>query len=95
MECDYRRNRAYLDIQKKINCSQDAPGLSTRWNSTYDMLKFACTYREAIDKIMDDRSMKLREFELKDDEWKIVEELRDTLKVSFHYFTFFCVLIFF
>ena len=69
--------------------------VSTRWNSTYDMLKFACTYREAIDKITDDRSMKLREFELKDDEWKIVEELRDTLKVSFHYFTFFCVLIFF
>ena len=69
--------------------------VSTRWNSTYDMLKFACTYHEAIDKITDDRSMKLREFELKDDEWKIVEELRDTLKVSFHYFIFFCVLIFF
>ena len=25
--------------------------------------------------------MKLREYELKDDEWKIVEELQDSLKV--------------
>ena len=58
--------------------------VSTRWNSTYDMLKFVCTYHEAIDKITDDQSMKLCEFELRDDEWKIVEELRDTLKVRFH-----------
>ena len=55
--------------------------VSTRWNSTYNMLKFACTYREAIDKITDERAMKLREYELKDDEWKIIEELRDSLKV--------------
>ena len=60
-----------------------------RWNSTYDMLKFAFTYRDPIDKITDDRTMKLREYELKDDEWKIVEELRDVLKVSFlFYFNF-------
>ena len=25
--------------------------VSTHWNSTYDMLKFAYTYHEAIDKI--------------------------------------------
>ena len=47
----------------------------------YNMLKFAFTYHEAINKITDDRSMKLREYELKDHEWKIVEELRDCLKV--------------
>ena len=63
--------------------------VSTRWNSTYDMLKFACTYREAIDKITDDRSMKLRDYELKDGEWKIIEELRDTLKVCFFFFSLF------
>ena len=45
------------------------------------MLKFACTYREVINKITDDRSMKLRDYKLKDHEWKIMEELRDTLKV--------------
>ena len=50
--------------------------VSTRWNSTYNMLKFVCTYREAINKIMDNRAMKLREYELKDDKWKIVEELQ-------------------
>ena len=63
--------------------------VTTRWNSTYDMLKFACTYREAIDKITDDRSMKLRDYELKDQEWKIVEELRDSLKVCFSFHLFF------
>lgn len=57
-----------------------------RWNSTYDMLKFAHTYRDAINKITDDRSMKLRDYELKDHEWKIVEELRDSLKVCFFFY---------
>lgn len=47
------------------------------------MLKFACTYRDPINKITDDCSMKLREYELKDHEWKLVEELRDALKVCF------------
>ena len=61
--------------------------VSTCWNLTYDMLKFAATYRDPINKITDDRSMKLREYELKDYEWKIVEELRDSLKVRFFFFT--------
>ena len=39
--------------------------------------------------------MKFREFESKDNEWKIDEELQDTLKVRFYHFFFFCVLIFF
>jgi hypothetical protein len=60
--------------------------VSIRWNSTYDMLRFATIYREPIDKITDERSMKLRDYELKDDEWKIVEELRDCLKVGFLFF---------
>ena len=42
--------------------------VSTRWNSTYDMLKFVCTYCEAIDKITDECAMKIHEYELKDDE---------------------------
>ena len=56
--------------------------VSTWWNSTYEMLKFASTYREPINKITDNRSMRLRDFELKDHEWKIVEELWDCLKVQ-------------
>jgi hypothetical protein len=50
------------------------------------MLKFADTYRDPINKITDDRSMKLRDYELKDHEWKIVEELRDCLKACFFFF---------
>ena len=69
--------------------------VSTRWNSTYDMLKFVCTYHDAINKITDDRAMKLREYELKDDELKIFEELRDSLKVCLFKLTlyFFMLLI--
>lgn len=64
--------------------------VSTRWNSTYEMLKFAYTYREAIDKITGDRAMKLRDYELLESEWETVKQLRDSLKVRnnnyFHYY---------
>jgi hypothetical protein len=58
--------------------------VSTRWNSTYEMLKFAYLYREAIDKITGDRAMKLRDYELSEREWQTVKELRDSLKVRIH-----------
>jgi hypothetical protein len=66
--------------------------VSTRWNSTYDMLKFAYTYREAIDKITGERALKLREYELLESEWETVKQLRDSLKVRFiiHYFLYYC-----
>jgi hypothetical protein len=56
--------------------------VSTRWNSTYDMLLFAVDYRMAIDAITGDRDMKMRELELDLDEWKVAEQLRDTLMVG-------------
>ena len=65
--------------------------VSIRWNSTYDMLRFAATYRGPIDQITDERAMKLRDYELKEDEWKIVEDLRDCLKVGFSFFFSFYV----
>jgi hypothetical protein len=65
--------------------------VSTRWNSTYEMLKFAYSYREAIDKITGERAMKLRDYELLESEWETVKQLRDSLKVRtiyfFHYST--------
>jgi hypothetical protein len=55
--------------------------VTTRWNSTYDMLKFAIDYRIALDTITGERDMKLRKFELKDEEWTIARQLGDTLEV--------------
>jgi hypothetical protein len=54
--------------------------VSTRWNSTFDMLDFALTYRVAIDEITSNRDLNLRKHELQDNEWEIAENLRDSLK---------------
>lgn len=55
----------------------------TRWNSTFDMLHFAVEYREALDAMTGDRDMKLRQYELSEEDWNIATQLRDVLKVSF------------
>ena len=67
--------------KKKLVVRKMPRDVTTRWNSTYDMLKFAAAYREPINKITGDRSMKIRQYEIKDEEWTIVEQLRDCLKV--------------
>ena len=61
--------------------------VSTRWNSTFDMINFAVNYQEAIDSITDNRDMKMRKLELDATEWVIATELRDTLKacILFNY----------
>jgi hypothetical protein len=58
--------------------------VTTRWNSTFDMLDFALQYRKAIDSISGERELELRQFELSASEWKIAEQLRDVLKVCSH-----------
>jgi hypothetical protein len=45
------------------------------------MLCFAVDYCKAIESISLDRKNDLRQFKLVEDEWAIMEELRDTLKV--------------
>jgi len=55
----------------------------TRWNSTFNMLNFAVEYREALNTITGDRDMKLRQYELSEEDWKVATQLRDVLKVSF------------
>lgn len=56
--------------------------VTTRWNSTYDMLNFALEYRNAIDILTADRQNELRAYELNDSEWIIATQLSDVLKVS-------------
>ena len=56
--------------------------VSTRWNSTFDMLDFALDYRAAIDKITGDRNCDLRTYELTNAEWDILGQLRTVLFVS-------------
>lgn len=46
------------------------------------MLDFAVEHREALDIITGDRDMKLRQFEMTEDEWDIATQLRDVLKVT-------------
>jgi hypothetical protein len=59
--------------------------VSTRWNSTYDMLHFALDFRMAIDAMTAMRDLDLRKYELCPAEWGIAKELRDVLKVSFRF----------
>lgn len=45
------------------------------------MLNAALEYRKAIAKVTQDLANGLRKFELSEEEWEIVEQLRDVLKV--------------
>lgn len=56
--------------------------VTTRWNSTYDMLEFALTFRDALDAITGEKEMKLRKYEMDEDEWEIASQLCEVLKVS-------------
>jgi hypothetical protein len=56
--------------------------VSTRWNSTFDMLNFAVTYRRALESLTGTLGMGLRVYELSDEDWDIAKDLRDTLEVS-------------
>jgi len=62
--------------------------VTTRWNSTYDMLEFAIGYRPAIDTMTAICDLDLRKYELASSEWKIAAELRDVLKVGFSSFSY-------
>jgi hypothetical protein len=59
--------------------------VSTRWNSTYDMVKFATKYQAALNIMTADRDMNLRQFELSKKEWGLATELREVLQVSFSF----------
>jgi hypothetical protein len=56
--------------------------VSTRWNSTYDMLDTGFDYQPAVIKMTEPLENGLRPYELSSEEWRIVEQLRDVLKVG-------------
>ena len=53
----------------------------TRWNSTFDMMHFALRYCTAVDAITADKALKLRKYELLDDNWVIIQDLVTVLEV--------------
>jgi hypothetical protein len=67
--------------------------VSTRWNSTFDMLDFAVEHITAINTITADRDMKLRQYELSETDWGIARQLRDVLKVCNLFYLIFYLLI--
>ena len=56
--------------------------VATWWNSTYVMLEFAYNYRNTINKFTESRENGVRDLELCEEEWELVKELHDILKVS-------------
>lgn len=56
--------------------------VATRWNSTYRMLDYSVKHRAAIAEVTQDLKNGLCKYELTADEWIIVEQLQDVLKVS-------------
>jgi len=48
------------------------------------MLKFAINYCLAIDTIVAERNMKLHNYKLGREEWKLAEELCEVLKICYY-----------
>ena len=70
---------AIIIDKKPLSVSIMPCDVSTRWNSTYELLTFAYLYREAIDKITGEQTMNLRDYQLLESDWESVKRLRDSL----------------
>ncbi|KAF9220170.1 hypothetical protein BS17DRAFT_853226 [Gyrodon lividus] len=55
--------------------------VSIWWNLTLDMLEYALNHCQAVDSMTQDRALGLRKYELDDDEWNLLEQLCDILKI--------------
>jgi hypothetical protein len=69
--------------EKPLSVRMMPRDVSTRWNSTFDMVEFALLYRKPLDDLTSLREMKLRVYELSEEEWRIAEQLSGVLKVSY------------
>ena len=56
--------------------------VATRWNSMLNLLEYALKHRKAIDIVTQRRELGLRDLELTDEKWAIIEQLQRVLKVS-------------
>jgi hypothetical protein len=56
--------------------------VTTRWNSTFNMLDFALSYQKPIKLMVTDPDHELSQYALTTHEWKIAKQLRDILEVS-------------
>jgi hypothetical protein len=63
----------WFSILKDLNVSECMMprDVTTRWNSTFDMLNFAIQYQKAIQIITSNLDFNLRQYELSREEWKI------------------------
>ena len=53
----------------------------TRWNSTFDMLAFASDYKKRLLKLLSNVNSSAIQYQLTNEEWAHVEELRTALQV--------------
>ena len=53
------------------------------------MLTFSIAYSEPINHITGERSMKIRQYEIKDHEWTIVHQLQECLEVNYFFFLYY------
>jgi hypothetical protein len=69
---------------KEMGCKEKSmpQDVSTRWNSTYDMLDFAVEHKTVINAMTNDVDNGLRAYKMTNKEWGFASELRDILKVS-------------
>ena len=56
--------------------------VAMQWNSTLDLLEYALEHHKVIVLVMQQRELGLRDLELMDEEWAIIEQLQIVLKVS-------------
>ena len=90
MVCDPDRMEKASKVKKKTPLRHRVMprDVATHWNSTYEMLTFAHEYRRPYNEICSNRDMKMRLYELSNDEWKIVKDLSAVLKVRIRDFKY-------
>ena len=50
----------------------------THWRSTYNLLNFAYSNHDAVEKITSKHALNLKEYKLSGSEWEIVKQLHDS-----------------